>query len=65
MLHEALVQSLVRFYTVDFKTDFPGCLICVCRFKLLSAQQPNAENSPALNQEALYYTDYYCNQDHL
>lgn len=64
-LHEALVQSLVHFYIVNFKTDFPSGLIYVCHFKLLSAQQPNAENSPAFNQEEPYYTNFYCNQDHL
>lgn len=51
-LHEALVQTLVHFYIVNFKTDFPSGLICVCHFKMLSAQQPNAENTPAFNQEA-------------
>lgn len=64
-LHEALVQSLVHFYIVNFKTDFPSGLIYVCHFKLLSAQQPNAENSLAFNQEEPYYTNFYCNQDHL
>lgn len=64
-LHVALVQTLVHFYIVNFKTDFPSGLICVCHFKMLSAQQPNAENTPAFNQEAPYYTDFYCNQDHL
>lgn len=37
--------------------------VCIHHFYLLSAQQPNTENS--LIQEALYCTHFYSNQDQL